>query len=146
LTLVKGMVPLDAVTGLPLGPSYTTGPGASQPGAGTVIANMISEADQLNGDNYPYVWGGGHTQAGTPSIGVPGGPGYDGHTVGFDCSGSVGAVLAAGGLLVWGQSVPGDAGIISQLLSNNTIVHPHTRRAHHARHTRNRRLVRQAAP
>ena len=58
----------------------------------TVAANKITAAD------YPYVWGGGHGQAGNASVGEKG-PGYNGRRIGFDCSGSVGFALHGGGLL-----------------------------------------------
>lgn len=122
LTLVQAMAPINAASGLPLGPQFLTGPGASAPTSGTVIAAMLAEANTLNKDDYNYVWGGGHSQAGTPSIGVPGGNGYDGHTKGFDCSGAVGAVLAAGGILTWGASVPGSNSIVDELLAQNKVI------------------------
>lgn len=125
LTLVQAMQPVNAQTGLPVsGVTYDTGALASRPGSGTVIAAMIAEATALNNDNYPYVWAGGHAVAGTPSVGSPG-QGYDGHTVGFDCSGAVGAVLNAAGLLqppgFSPPQVPGDAGIISGLQADGIL-------------------------
>ena len=112
LTLVQAMAPINAASGLTSGPNYLTGKQASQPGSGTVIAAMLTEAATISKDDYPYVYGGGHSQAGAPS----------GSPKGFDCSGAVAAVLAAGGLWPWGSSVPDDAGVISQLRSNNFIV------------------------
>ena len=118
LTLVQAMQPLNANSGLALGPQYLTGKEASTPTSGTVIAAMISTAATINNDDYPYVYGGGHSQAGTPSIGIPGGNGYDGHTIGYDCSGAVAAVLAGGGLWPVGSSVPastsGSSGTLSR--------------------------------
>ena len=122
LTLVQGMQPLNASTGLALGNQYLTGPAASRAGSGTVIARMISEASTINNANYPYVWGGGHAQAGTPSVGqVGGGTGANGTNVGFDCSGAVAAVLAAGGLWPFGTQVLNDADVIQQLNSNGAL-------------------------
>lgn len=74
----------------------------------TAAANVVAHGD------YPYVYGGGHAEAGTASIGIKG-PGHNGRRVGFDCSGSVGAVLAGAGLLPAGMPVPNDAGIIAEL-------------------------------
>ena len=71
--------------------------------------------------DYPYVYGGGHAQAGTASVGLKG-PGYNGRRVGFDCSGSVGAVLAGAGLLPAGMPVPNDAGIIAELRQAKLIA------------------------
>ena len=122
LTLVQAMQPLNANSGLALGPQYLTGKQASTPTSGTVIAALISTAATINNDDYPYVYGGGHGQAGTPSIGIPGGNGYDGHTIGYDCSGAVAAVLAGGGLWPVGSSVPADSGVIAQLQSQNLIL------------------------
>jgi hypothetical protein len=72
-------------------------------------------ADALSADAYPYVWGGGHGEAGVASIGIEGGPGYNGHRIGYDCSGAVAAVLAAAGLWPAGSPVPNDAGVIRTL-------------------------------
>src|SRR5581483_1717771 len=71
--------------------------------------------------DYPYVYGGGHAEAGVASIGMKG-PGYNGRRVGLDCSGSVAAVLAAAGLWPAGGGVPSDAGIIATLRSERMIV------------------------
>lgn len=81
----------------------------------TAAANSITERD------YPYVYGGGHAEAGIASIGIRG-PGYNGHRVGFDCSGSVAAVLASAGLWPAGGGVPNDAGIIATLRSAGLIT------------------------
>jgi hypothetical protein len=67
------------------------------------------------------VYGGGHAHAGRASVGIRG-PGYNGHRKGFDCSGSVAAVLAGGGLWPAGGGVPADNGIISQLRSQGLIA------------------------
>lgn len=89
--------------------------GATNTGQTTRINAMISAAATINNKNYPYVWGGGHGKAGTPSVGVSGGPGFDGHTIGYDCSGSVGAVLSAARITTPGGPVPasGDFGSYS---------------------------------
>ncbi|HWD84135.1 MAG TPA: hypothetical protein VG321_00180 [Solirubrobacteraceae bacterium] len=81
-----------------------------------VTRALISTANQLAAKNYPYVWGGGHAQAGVPSIGIKG-PGHNGRRRGFDCSGSVAAVLAGADIWPAGGGVPGDAGVISELRS-----------------------------
>lgn len=81
----------------------------------TAAANVVAHGD------YPYVYGGGHAEAGTASIGIKG-PGYNGRRVGFDCSGSVGAVLAGAGLLPAGMPVPNDAGIIAELKRQKLIA------------------------
>jgi hypothetical protein len=47
----------------------------------------------IDAKRFPYVWGGGHAAAGVPDRGTGRDPG-----VGFDCSGSTVALLAAGGL------------------------------------------------
>jgi hypothetical protein len=77
---------------------------------------LTSTANRLAAKDYPYVWGGGHAQAGVPSIGIKG-PGHNGRRRGFDCSGSVAAVLAGANLWPAGDGVPGDAGVISELRS-----------------------------
>ncbi len=86
-----------------------------------VINAMIATADKLTRADYPYVWGGGHDEAGVASAGIPG-PGYNGHTVGYDCSGSVAAVLAGAGVWPAGSPVPNDAGIIQQLSAEGLIA------------------------
>lgn len=64
---------------------------------------MISRAAEISNKNYPYSWGGGHPKVGTPSMGPEHSSG--GALVnGFDCSGSVLAVLAAGGFVPTGSS------------------------------------------
>ncbi len=75
---------------------------------------MIAAADRLTRADYNYVWGGGHPAAGIPT--------RSGHKLGFDCSGSVAAVLVAGGLWPAGSPVPSDAGVISQLRQEGLIL------------------------
>jgi hypothetical protein len=87
-----------------------------------VINNLIFAGNRITKENYPYVYGGGHAHAGRASVGLPG-PGYNGHRRGFDCSGSVAAVLSAGGLWPAGGGVPSDAGMISELKSWGLIAH-----------------------
>jgi hypothetical protein len=87
-----------------------------------VINALVDAANGLTSRDYPYVWGGGHSEAGVASIGERGGPGADGHTLGYDCSGAVAAVLAQAGLWRPGGSVPNDAGVIGQLLAEGLIA------------------------
>jgi hypothetical protein len=86
------------------------------------VVNALTDAASLvtEGD-FPYVYGGGHAQAGIASIGIKG-PGYNGRRIGFDCSGSVAAVLAGAGVWQPTSGVPNDAGIITQLLSAHLIA------------------------
>lgn len=63
-----------------------------------VLQKIYNEAKRIAGKNLPYVWGGGHGTVGTPSVGVPGGPGYNGSRIGYDCSGALGAILNAAGV------------------------------------------------
>jgi hypothetical protein len=85
------------------------------------VQALIAEANALDAANYPYVWAGGHPAAGAASVGTKG-PGYTGHTLGFDCSGSVAAVLSSAGLWQPGTPVPGDADVIAQLKQEHLIV------------------------
>lgn len=85
-----------------------------------VISTLVTAANHLAANTYPYVWGGGHAQAGVPSVGMKG-PGHNGRRRGFDCSGSVAAVLTAARLWPTGASVPGDSGVISELRSWHLI-------------------------
>ena len=86
-----------------------------------VVSVLADAANLLTEGDFPYVYGGGHAQAGTASIGIKG-PGYNGRRIGFDCSGSVAAVLAAAGVWQPTSGVPNDAGIIAQLLSEHLIA------------------------
>ena len=79
-------------------------------------AALTAAADAVAAGDYPYVWGGGHPLAGVASAARPGGP------VGFDCSGSVAAVLAGAGLWPVGTGVPSDAGVIATLRTEHLIV------------------------
>jgi hypothetical protein len=87
-----------------------------------VVNRLIAAANRITRDDYPYVWGGGHAQAGVASTGSSGGPGYNGHTRGFDCSGSVAAVLAGADLWAPGSGVPSDAGVIAELRGQGLIA------------------------
>jgi hypothetical protein len=62
-------------------------------GAPAQAANVFRAAQTISDHQYPYVWGGGHSRVGTPDRGTGRDPG-----IGFDCSGSVCAALAAAGL------------------------------------------------
>ncbi len=77
------------------------------------LNEIVSYADKLEAKNYPYVFGGGHARAGVPS---------GTHAKGFDCSAVVAAVLAAGGLWPKNSSVPGDAGVIQELMKDKLIA------------------------
>jgi hypothetical protein len=80
-------------------------------GAGGTTNELADRAYQaasaIDAKRFPYVWGGGHAHAGTPDRGTGRDPG-----IGFDCTGAVGAVLAAAGMgYDLGQSVPGSGTI-----------------------------------
>jgi len=86
-----------------------------------IINALTATANALNARDYPYVYGGGHPEAGVASIGIKG-PGYNGRRKGFDCSGAVAAVLAGAGLWPAGSGVPNDAGVIQQLRREKLIA------------------------
>jgi hypothetical protein len=86
-----------------------------------VLSALSSAANRITTEDYPYVWGGGHGQAGIASVGIKG-PGYNGKRRGFDCSGAVAAVLVAGGLWPAGASVPNDANVIRELSRRGLIA------------------------
>jgi hypothetical protein len=86
-----------------------------------VPAALRAAADGVTAGDFPYVYGGGHAQAGIASIGLKG-PGYNGRRIGFDCSGSVAAVLSQAGLWPVAAGVPSDAGVISELLHEHLIA------------------------
>jgi hypothetical protein len=85
------------------------------------INAMTATATRITHQDYSYVWGGGHAEAGIASVGERG-PGFTGRTSGYDCSGSVAAVLVGGGLWPAGAGVPNDAGVISELLAERLIA------------------------
>ena len=87
----------------------------------STLSALQHAADAVTAGGYPYVYGGGHEQAGTASIGIKG-PGYNGRRIGFDCSGAVGAVLAGAGVWPAGSGVPADNGVITQLRSEHLIA------------------------
>jgi hypothetical protein len=80
---------------------------------GGKLNEMVSYADKLEAKNYPYVYGGGHGKVGVAS---------GARAKGFDCSGVVAAVLATAGLWPKGSSVPGDAGVIQELMAKKLIA------------------------
>ncbi len=86
-----------------------------------VVNALTRAADALSASNYPYVWGGGHALAGVAGVGARG-PGYNGRRRGFDCSGSVAAVLSGAGLWPAGSGVPGDHGVIQYLAGAGLIA------------------------
>lgn len=86
-----------------------------------VVQALTLGADTVTAGDFPYVYGGGHALAGIASIGIKG-PGYNGRRIGFDCSGSVAAVLAEAGLWPVAEGVPNDAGIIAELLHEHLIA------------------------
>jgi hypothetical protein len=86
-----------------------------------VIAALTRAASDVTAADFPYVYGGGHGQAGIASIGSKG-PGYNGRRIGFDCSGSVAAVLSGAGLWPVATGVPSDAGVIDQLRREHLIA------------------------
>jgi hypothetical protein len=86
-----------------------------------VLNALTTAANKVTAEDYPYVWGGGHGQAGIASVGEKG-PGYNGKRRGYDCSGSVAAVLTGAGLWPAGAGVPNDAGVIRYLRQHGDIV------------------------
>jgi hypothetical protein len=87
----------------------------------SVVSALTMAANGVTAADFPYVYGGGHGQAGIASIGVKG-PGYNGRRIGFDCSGSVAAVLSEAGLWPLASGVPNDAGVIAQLRRERLIA------------------------
>ncbi|MCK9250015.1 MAG: hypothetical protein M0P31_13710 [Solirubrobacteraceae bacterium] len=79
---------------------------ASSTSSATGAQAVYDAAVAISAKRYPYAWGGGHPSAGSPSRGTNRSNGGQVVT-GYDCSGAVGAALAAAG---WGyrrgQPVP----------------------------------------
>ena len=86
-----------------------------------VVNAMVDTANALTAHDFPYAWGGGHFEAGVASA-AAGTKGHRRRAAGFDCSGSVAAVLAGAGLWPPGSPVPNDAGVIAQLLHGRLIA------------------------
>jgi hypothetical protein len=86
-----------------------------------VINALAATATKITDADTPYVWAGGHAEAGVASVGSKG-PGHNGKRVGFDCSGAVAAVLVGAGLWPAGAGVPADNGVISELMSEHLIA------------------------
>jgi hypothetical protein len=87
----------------------------------SVLSALTNAANVVTQGDYPYVYGGGHEAAGTASIGIKG-PGYNGRRIGYDCSGSVAAVLAGAGVWPAGAPVPADNGVVAQLMHDHLIA------------------------
>jgi hypothetical protein len=109
------------VTGDVIGVAGRTFAVEASAGRMSVVSALTLAANQVTAGNFPYVYGGGHALAGIASIGIKG-PGYNGRRIGFDCSGSVAAVLSGAGLWQVATGVPNDAGIIAQLLREHLIA------------------------
>src|SRR3984885_2466027 len=109
------------VAGTVLGVSGRTFAIEASGGRMSVVTALIDAANNVTAGNFPYVYGGGHALAGIASIGIKG-PGYNGRRIGFDCSGSVAAVLSGAGLWQVATGVPNDARIIAQLLGEHLIA------------------------
>ena len=86
-----------------------------------VVNALVAAANAITNGDYPYVWGGGHPEAGIASAAL-GAKASKAKAVGFDCSGAVAAVLAGAGLWPAGGPVPNDAGVINQLLADKLIA------------------------
>lgn len=98
----------SAMAGTGLGSS--TGLDLSTLDTGGLVGRAYSAALALDAKRYPYVWGGGHAHCGTPDRGTGRDPG-----VGFDCSGSTCAVLAAAGM---GFTLGGPATVSGSIASS----------------------------
>ena len=109
------------VTGTVIGVSGRTFAIEASGGPMSVVAALTAAADNVTAGDFPYVYGGGHADAGIASIGIKG-PGYNGRRIGFDCSGSVAAVLAGAGVWEPATGVPNDAGIITELMQAHLIA------------------------
>jgi hypothetical protein len=109
------------VSGSVIGVSGRTFAIEASGGRMSVVAALAAAANGVTAGDFPYVYGGGHGQAGVASIGLKG-PGFNGRRIGFDCSGSVAAVLSEAGLWPLAAGVPNDAGIVTELLRQHLIA------------------------
>lgn len=120
-SLAAGSSTHSSVSGTVIGVSGRTFAIEAAGGRMSAISALTAAATAVTAGDFPYVYGGGHAQAGIASIGIKG-PGYNGRRIGFDCSGSVVAVLSEAGLWPVASGVPGDAGVIAQLRSDRLIA------------------------
>jgi hypothetical protein len=100
------------------GPRSNAGKGVGSQGipvnASAGEKRFFEAANDINSRHYNYEWGGGHNATGTPTSGH--GANGSGPGVGYDCSGSLSAVLMAAGWLSAPQTAsqfmhgPGQAG------------------------------------
>lgn len=85
---------------------HQAGPNAGQLKENSILYNALFQMRWINGQKYPYVYGGGHgsTFAATTGVALAGALGESDFKaqVGYDCSGAVSAVLGPAGIL------PGD--------------------------------------
>ena len=109
------------VSGTVIGVSGRTFAIDAAAGRMSVVNALTMAANGVTAGDFPYVYGGGHAQAGVASTGTKG-PGYNGRRIGFDCSGSVTAVLSEAGLWPVAAGVPSDAGVISELRHEHLIA------------------------
>jgi hypothetical protein len=116
-----GAAPTGQASGTVIGVTGHTFAVEAGGGRMSVVAALAAAADGVTAGDFPYVYAGGHARAGIASIGSKG-PGYNGRRIGFDCSGSVAAVLSEAGLWPVAGGVPNDAGVISQLLHEHLIA------------------------
>jgi hypothetical protein len=103
-------VDAGAATGSAADEAKVAGATAEELGLTGDVAKVYEAARAMTAKRWPYVWGGGHAKVGTPDGGTGRDPG-----IGFDCSGSVAAVLAAGGL----GYQPGGAGDVSGTMARS---------------------------
>lgn len=82
--------------------------GVSGTGGLTKIGAIEKRAKEITAEHLEYAWGGGHTSAGSPSVGTDG-------NFGYDCSGAVAAALASAGYVPTGSSVGASGGFSSYL-------------------------------
>ena len=89
------------------------------------VSALQHAADDVTARDYPYVWAGGHDAAGVASTGGVK-PRRGRHPkqppIGFDCSGSVAAVLAGAGVWTPGAPVPNDADLVRALLRAHVLA------------------------
>jgi hypothetical protein len=95
-----------AQSAMQTGDAHATGI-AGNSDAPAAVAQLIEEADKINAQHMPYVWGGGHAVSGKADRGTGRDPG-----IGLDCSGAVSAVLdidprVSGDFMKWGQAGEG---------------------------------------
>lgn len=88
--------PIAAFGGSPFSAIGGSGSVVAPKGASALMKRTVSFANEINAQHYNYEWGGGHNPSFAPTHGTGHGSGVG---TGYDCSGTISAILHNDGLL-----------------------------------------------